>query len=446
MVAFVTVTRRHIDRRLSRQISADNVVVAETIATMIGRIVGTADRATLVAALQDVCMTVALPNSGYVCVVDGQGRLVAGPTTDGELPGTLDGMRIIPEGSEEARDLSELPRDRSVRGRAIYGNDPRIDIVAATPIPGTDLTVLIHQDLDSVRQRSMESAMTLAVPGAIITILLSIVAFLVVDGIVGGYKLRIEAANADLRESNRKRSQLIHILCHDLKNPVGAIRTGIGLLRGGDRENDFAVDLIDTSARSALDVIENVRESEALTSGKRRIRLESVDLKRCAETSVAMLRRTFLEKGITAEVSVPKGCSALAEETSLCNSVLNNLLSNAAKFSERGSRVVIDAAREAEWITLSVRDYGIGIPEDILRRVFEPTEQTSRPGTEGESGTGFGMPLVKQFVEGYGGEVQIRSIVQENGGEDHGTEVSIRLKPGAEYAEPAGGATSQSAI
>lgn len=446
MFAFVAVAEKHIDSRLSDQIAADNAVVAETVATMVGGLVAAGDRELLLASLHNVCMSVTLPNAGFICIVDGEGTIVAGPSPGAASSLDLGSLAIIPKGSDVAHAPDELPRNGSIVGKGVYGSDERVDIVAATPIPGTELTVLIHQDHRDVRTRSRDSARSLAIPALIITMLLAIVAYFVVDGIVAGYTGKLEIVNRGLSESSRKRSQLIHILCHDLKNPVGAIRTATQLLRRGGShsggsdhsamDDSAAVDLIETSAKSALEMIENVRQSEALASGKRSIQLAPVDLQSCARTSVAMLRRDFAAKEVSAEVTVPDSFHAMAEETSLCNSVLNNLLSNAIKFSDRGSRVVIDADRTEGWIRLSVRDFGIGMPPDILSRVFEPTAQTSRPGTEGESGTGFGMPLVKQFVESYGGSVSIESRVNDNGGADHGTEVTILLRPATEASSP----------
>jgi signal transduction histidine kinase len=108
--------------------------------------------------------------------------------------------------------------------------------------------------------------------------------------------------------------------------------------------------------------------------------------------------------------------------------VLSNILSNAVKFSERGSRIAVWTNSTDDWVQLRIRDSGIGIPSHVLERIFDPSAQTSRPGTEGEDGTGFGMPLVKQFVESYGGWVSIKSREREESPTEHGTEVCLHLR------------------
>ena len=100
---------------------------------------------------------------------------------------------------------------------------------------------------------------------------------------------------------------------------------------------------------------------------------------------------------------------------------MNNILTNALKFSHPQSKILIRADRKEDGLRLSVRDFGIGIPPDLLQDLFDITKATSRAGTGGESGTGFGMPLMKRFINSYGGRIEIHSREKT---EDHGTEVS----------------------
>ena len=89
-------------------------------------------------------------------------------------------------------------------------------------------------------------------------------------------------------------------------------------------------------------------------------------------------------------------------------------------------RIVVEA--NATYIRASVIDHGIGIPDVLLNQLFDMSKTTSRAGTQGESGTGFGMPLVKKFVEGYGGTLQIDSKDINEFPDNHGTTVKIILK------------------
>jgi signal transduction histidine kinase len=128
-------------------------------------------------------------------------------------------------------------------------------------------------------------------------------------------------------------------------------------------------------------------------------------------------------------LDVPDDLTASVDKVSFVNSVLNNLITNAVKFSERNSEIVVKAAPLGDRQTsLAVIDRGVGIPEPMLTTIFDLKEITTRAGTEGEEGTGFGMPLVQKFVHAFGGTIEVRSKDAESHPDDHGTEVIIILK------------------
>lgn len=99
----------------------------------------------------------------------------------------------------------------------------------------------------------------------------------------------------------------------------------------------------------------------------------------------------------------------MAEETSLINSVLMNILTNALKFSYNGGIVKIILKQYKNKIVLSVIDEGTGIPENMQPHLFDIRKGQSLKGTDGEKGSGFGLPLVNKFMTAYGAELQLKS-------------------------------------
>ena len=122
------------------------------------------------------------------------------------------------------------------------------------------------------------------------------------------------------------------------------------------------------------------------------------------------------------------GIFVLAEPVSLNHSVINNLISNAIKFSHTNSCIDVMASMNGDEVRVTVRDFGVGMPSTLLAKVFMPNEATSRVGTSGEAGTGFGMPLVKSYMERYGGGVEISSESIEESPKNHGTSVTLCFK------------------
>lgn len=150
---------------------------------------------------------------------------------------------------------------------------------------------------------------------------------------------------------------------------------------------------------------------------------------RAAIDDVAMLLHDRLaQKDIRLECDI-HDCTILAEPWSLRNSVIENLASNAIKFSPRGARLELRTDPPAEGrVTLRVRDHGIGIPPALVANLFAIQKNVSRPGTEGERGTGFGMPLVERCVQLYGGTITVDSHEAGPGVADPGTEFRLTFQ------------------
>jgi signal transduction histidine kinase len=248
-----------------------------------------------------------------------------------------------------------------------------------------------------------------------------------------GERTRLEELNAELVRISGERQDLIRILSHDLRSPFTAIWQLVQLAAEQQPDSD-CLRMIRESTENGLSIIDSVRRMLAVESGKQPLEMAPVHLKRAIEDAVASVQPTFAEKGIHFNLQVDEALRVLADEPTLVNSVIANLLSNAAKFSLRDGRVEVEAWAEdgsptaagekGPTVYLAVRDYGVGISPDLLEQIFDPFSPTTREGTTGEKGTGFGMPLIKRLVERYGGTIDIESHTGES---NHGTTVTVEL-------------------
>jgi CheY-like chemotaxis protein len=162
---------------------------------------------------------------------------------------------------------------------------------------------------------------------------------------------------------------------------------------------------------------------------------------RCAPLSLTSVVRQAVETivpmveqaGQQVELALPDdGCMVQADETRIVQ-VLTNLVNNASKFTPRGGRICVTLARSGADAVLSVRDTGIGIPPEMLERVFDMFTQVRPVLGSGTGGLGIGLTLVRRLVEQHGGSVQARSA-----GLGHGSEFAVRL-PLNNAAAPAPG-------
>ncbi len=243
-------------------------------------------------------------------------------------------------------------------------------------------------------------------------------------------QLNLRQTAAYLAVKNDELRQLLHILCHDLANPVGNI-LALSRMMDDPTQIERIRHMIEISANGALDLIEMVRQMRALEEGKLKVALQPIELASACREAEASLQTKFLQKRMRLELDVPPGLKAKAEPVMLVNSVLCNLLTNAIKFSRSGSTVWISAAAlEDGNVMLAIRDEGIGIPPELLETLFDMNAQTSRPGTEGEIGTGFGMPQARKFIAMFGGTITVASKDIQSHPADHGTTVTIMLPRG----------------
>jgi signal transduction histidine kinase len=188
----------------------------------------------------------------------------------------------------------------------------------------------------------------------------------------------------------------------------------------------YCFKVMKSSTKNGIDIIEMVRNLRAIDEGKAQLFLGPVNLHKAVHTSVDMLKVRFDQKKVSVVCDVAEKVFVHADQTSLINSVINNLLTNALKFSHADSEVLIRAySPDQETICLSVKDSGIGMPKETIDAIFDLEKSASRKGTQDEKGTGFGMPLMKKFLDIYGATVEIRSKCIDTYPEGHGTEFVI---------------------
>ncbi|MEM7182486.1 MAG: HAMP domain-containing sensor histidine kinase [Spirochaetota bacterium] len=227
------------------------------------------------------------------------------------------------------------------------------------------------------------------------------------------------------KEDNLKNVKLISILCHDIANPVHNIQSATSDDLKDELDKKELLEIIKISANAASDIIESVREHRSIIDGKKAFTFTKVNLKALVEQSLKILNFTIVRKQMRFDLDIPKDIYLQTDPVILQNNVINNLITNSVKFSSTNATVRIKAYQENTTIIIQVRDFGIGIPKTILKSIFDISKATTRPGTEGESGTGYGMPLVYSSVQKLGGKIDIESWVADEKTQQTGTQVTL---------------------
>lgn len=232
-----------------------------------------------------------------------------------------------------------------------------------------------------------------------------------------------------LRVALDENKELLHILCHDLVNPIFAIQNLVTLLDHCTEDKfDHYVRLIDRSCQNSLEVIRMVRSIRKLEDKGELLELEVVDLGKALLESLQILDQRLQEKGIKIDCDPVENCLVEANYTLVLNSILKNVLTNAIKFSYPGGLIRIRLKETEDSVDLSFQDYGVGMDQKVVTSVFEIGGVVSRPGTKNEKGTGFGMPLIRKTMQRFGGEVSLEILDEETHPERYGTILTLRFK------------------
>jgi len=229
-------------------------------------------------------------------------------------------------------------------------------------------------------------------------------------------RLHAEAAETreHLQELNREKDKMMSILAHDMRSPF---HTFLGLTQILVEElysMKFAevkniAENLNRSAVSLYKLLDDLLEWSYIQRGKLVIQPETIVLKEKVHQITELLTDYAQKKGLRISNDIPEDMVVFTD-THMFETIVRNLVFNAVKFTPEGGRVNISARLTHNNMTeISVSDTGIGIPNDMINKLFVIDQSTSRKGTTGEPSTGLGLVVCKEFVEKHGGEIRVES-------------------------------------
>ncbi|MFS4458408.1 sensor histidine kinase [Bdellovibrio sp. HCB2-146] len=233
-----------------------------------------------------------------------------------------------------------------------------------------------------------------------------------------------------LAEKNSDIENLLRMLLHDIANSLSTMTLNLLKVKEGDQENTGSneIEKIEKAVDDINNLLSQVRHLKSVKDGKATLPLVPLLLPSILKEATDNTIPVAFRKDIRLALDIaPEQLVINGERTILCSIVLLNLLHNAIKFSQPGDRVDLRAYSQDLWAVVEIQDYGIGIPEDLLARIFDVNAPTTRAGTEGEKGTGYGMPLVKEYLQMMGGTIDITSHEKATESHSQGTKVTLRF-------------------
>jgi PAS domain S-box-containing protein len=249
---------------------------------------------------------------------------------------------------------------------------------------------------------------------------------------------------AELSEANRRKSEFLATLAHELRNPLAPIRNGLEVMKMARDNSAMMKEIRDTMERQTdqlVTLVDDLLDISRITRGKLELRKSRVELTEVVRSGVEASQPFIDRMKHRFVVTTPDQAVYLEADPHRLAQVISNLLNNAAKYTPEGGHIWLTASRQGNDVVLTVRDTGMGIAPEMMGRIFEMFTQVDAPSGQINTGLGIGLTLVKSLVEMHGGTIAVHSE-----GPDRGSEFNIRLPVVAEKpAEqpPVGGAAGQ---
>lgn len=234
-----------------------------------------------------------------------------------------------------------------------------------------------------------------------------------------------ERAEEALRETDRRKDEFLATLAHELRNPLAPIRQAALISKAADAtdaQKRWSHDVISRQVHHMSVLLDDLLDVSRVTRGTLELRTEMTELAAVVDAAVETARPVIDAKRHRFSVEMPAEPIVFAADPLRLAQVLSNLLTNAAKYTDPAGTIRLKATADAEQITISVTDTGIGMPVDALARVFVMFSQVQSSKDRSEGGLGIGLALAKGLVELHGGLIEARS-----GGVGRGSEFIVQL-------------------
>jgi PAS domain S-box-containing protein len=238
-------------------------------------------------------------------------------------------------------------------------------------------------------------------------------------------QVNLERLAAELAETDRRKTEFLATLAHELRNPLAPISNGLQLMRVGSGKplaQEKARQMMERQLRHLVRLVDDLLDVARISSGKVELKKEQVLLRNVINTAVESSMPLVSAAGHTLVLNIPDEDLELAADPIRIGQVVSNLLNNAAKYTTGAGRIELAAQRSGPDVLISVADTGIGIPPDALSQVFEMFTQVGRDRDRSQGGLGIGLALVRRLVELHGG-----SVAAQSAGAGKGSVFTVRL-------------------
>ena len=228
-----------------------------------------------------------------------------------------------------------------------------------------------------------------------------------------------------IQDEDKRKNEFLAMLAHELRNPLAPISNAVHILRVSDGDMTklaWARELIARQLKQLVRLVDDLLDVSRITRGKIELKIDAVDVAQVAAAAIETSRPNIDANRHTLSIQLPQETLHVRGDFARVSQILSNLINNAAKYTPKGGRISLSAAREGNEVAFRVRDSGVGIAPEFLGSIFDPFTQVDRTLARSHGGLGIGLTLVRRLVEMQRGSVAVKSE-----GRNRGSEFTVKL-------------------
>lgn len=229
--------------------------------------------------------------------------------------------------------------------------------------------------------------------------------------LVAFHRDELQATSTALKNADKKKNEFLATLAHELRNPLAPIRNGLQILRlnpnGPEAEN--VREMMDRQVTHLVRLIDDLMDVSRVSQGKYNLKRKDITVQEIFESALEASRPLVDAAHHTLTVDLPAEPVWLNADLTRMAQIVSNLVNNAAKYTQDGGKIHVTARREDNDIVIQVSDNGLGIPPDMLTKVFDRFTQVNKSLERAQGGLGIGLALVTELVKMHDGSVSAHS-------------------------------------
>jgi signal transduction histidine kinase/PAS domain-containing protein len=220
-----------------------------------------------------------------------------------------------------------------------------------------------------------------------------------------------------LTEADRRKDEFIATLAHELRNPLAPIRNALHIMRKapGKERTEQLREMMDRQVTHLVRLIDDLLDVSRISQGKIILRRQRITLQDAVQSATEASKPLIEENKHRLSLNMPEEPLWLHADLTRVAQIIGNLLNNAAKYTPEGGSITVSAHRDDAYAVLAVSDTGVGIPAEMLPKVFDLFTQVDRTLERSHGGLGIGLALVKQLIGMHGGRIEVTSAGAEQG-------------------------------